>query len=262
MGAVYLAVQDVLQRRVALKLLRRELLAEPKVMRRFEREARAASRIDHPNITAVYDFGYSEEGVPYLVMEYVQGPTLSAVITEQGPFAPGRALHVLSQIASAVHAAHQADVVHRDLKPQNIVLYTREEQPDFVKVLDFGTSKILGPDGGASLTTQGTSLGTPAYMAPEQLVEGQEQVDHRADLYSLGVVAFEMLVGRPPFVGALMEVMKAHVGQPPPAPSEAAERDEIPPELDQLVLCCLAKSPDARYCDAAELCTAIEALRS
>jgi len=108
MGAVYLAVQEVLQRRVALKLLRRELLAEPKVMRRFEREARAASRIDHPHITAVFDFGYSEEGVPYLVMEYVKGPTLSEVIAQQGPFAPERALHVLAQIASAVHAAHSS----------------------------------------------------------------------------------------------------------------------------------------------------------
>jgi serine/threonine-protein kinase len=177
-----------------------------------------------------------------------------------GPLPLQRALGVLTQLVDALVAAHRADVIHRDLKPQNILLRDDTargaDDADFVKVLDFGISKIRGPDSSTGLTTEGTSLGTPEYMAPEQVVD--EDVDHRADIYSLGVVAYELLTGEPPFSGTTMEVMKAHVVRQPPTPSSV--RDGLPPELDAVILRCMAKTPEDRFDDATELAGALAAI--
>jgi len=260
MGTVYLAEHEILRRAVALKLLRRYLLADLNVMGRFQREARAASRIVHPHITQVYDFGHSEDGVPYLVMEYVEGLTLQDAIDHDGAFAIPRALHVMVQVARALAAAHEAEVIHRDLKPNNVVLGTSQGQADFVKLLDFGLAKIFGPEATASLSTQGMLFGTPEYMSPEQI--GGTDIDHRVDLYSFGILAFELLAGRVPFDGTPVEIMAAHLERDAPAPSVAGSRADIPAAADELVQRCLAKRPEERPASAAALVREVEALQA
>jgi serine/threonine-protein kinase len=258
MGVVFIARDEVLRRRVALKLLRRSLLADPNVLGRFQREARAACKIVGPHVAQVHDFGFSEEGVPFLVMEYVEGATLAQALVERGPFPVPLALRVLAQIAQALEAAHRVGVVHRDLKPGNILVAGEPEAP-VVKLLDFGLAKILGPDATSVLSADGLVFGTPEYLAPELLEGGI--VDHRVDLYSLGVVAFEFLTGRPPFEGTLMEIVGAHLNQLPAPPAFAARRPEVPAALDTLVLRCLAKRPADRPESAAALHRELEALR-
>ena len=246
MATVYRAEHDVMHRQVALKLLHRDLLADLKIMARFQIEARAACRVVHPNVTGVYDFGHSEEGLPYLVMEYVEGPTLAAVLEREGPLGPARALAVLVQVAEGMAAAHEAAVIHRDLKPNNIVL----QDGDRVKILDFGLAKIISPDAPPSLSTVGSTFGTPEYMSPEQI--SGDRVDHRTDIYSFGVLAYQLLAGRLPFSGALMEVLTAHLDEPPP-PLDGS----IPPRAAELVLDCLRKRAADRPGRAAELAAAL-----
>jgi eukaryotic-like serine/threonine-protein kinase len=247
MGAVYLVRHEVLQRQVALKLLHRELLSDLGMMARFQLEARAASRIEHPCVTRVHDFGHSEDGIPYLVMEYAPGPTLAAALDEDGALSVHRALELLAQIAEGLAAAHAVDVLHRDLKPGNIVV----QAGDRVKILDFGLAKIVGADAPPSLSTQGFLFGTPEYMSPEQVAGAK--LDARTDLYSLGVLAFLLLTGREPFEGAALDVMTAHVKSPPPIPSVVSGRAELTPALDRLVLGCLEKNPADRIASATEV---------
>jgi eukaryotic-like serine/threonine-protein kinase len=256
MGSVYLAQHENLRRPVALKLLSPQLLANLNVMGRFQREARAASRMVHPHITQVYDFGHSEDGVPYLVMEYVEGTALLNVLVQDGAFPVPRALHVLGQVARALIAAHEADVVHRDLKTNNIVL-TSFRGEDFVKLLDFGLAKILGPEATASLSAQGILFGTPEYMSPEQ-ISGTE-VDFRVDIYSFGILAFELLTGEVPFKGTAMEIMAAHVNREAPPLSASGDHEPVPGAVQALVRRCLAKRPDDRPGTAA-LAEEVEAL--
>jgi serine/threonine-protein kinase len=259
MATVYLARHEILRRPVALKLLRAKLLADLKIMSRFQREARAASLIEHPHLTQIYDFGSDEDGTPYLAMEYAEGPSLAEALAEAGPLPPGRALDVLAQIAEALQAVHEAGVVHRDLKPTNVVLTVGpDDNPDHVKVLDFGMAKIFGPEETTSLSTMGFTYGTPKYMSPEQI--SGEALDHRSDQYSLGVIAYELLTGEVPFDGKMVEVMEAHLKQQPEPPSEVADREDISAELDDLVLRCLAKRAEERYLNAAHLLEALRAL--
>jgi serine/threonine protein kinase len=253
MGVVFLATHVVLGRRVAIKILRRSLLERPGIAARFRREARAASRIEHPHITTVFDFGHTEEGRPYLAMEYEDGPTLAAEIARHGRLSAPRTVDILAQCAEALAAAHAQEVIHRDLKPKNIVLITRRGVPDFVKILDFGLAKIMGLGADdQQLTEDGQSLGTPRYMAPEQFLG--EKMDQRGDIYTLGLVAFEALVGRPPFEGdTVTNIAVQHVHQPAPVVSEASGRADVPPALDAVVARCLAKDPGDRYQEAREL---------
>lgn len=259
MGTVYLATHEVLRRDVAVKLLHPRLLGETKVMASFAREARAASRIDHPNVTRIFDFGHSEEGLPYLAMEYAPGSTLSQVLADEGPFAVPRAVSVLRQVAEGLAAAHAAGVVHRDLKPRNIVLQDDASGAGgAIKILDFGLAKIIDPEAGTTLTTLGSAFGTPKYMSPEQIQA--EPVDHRTDIYTFGVLAFELLVGRGLFDGSTIEIIRAHLGRDPLPPAAAAKRADIPPALDELILRCLAKQPQARVQQASELRAALLAI--
>ncbi len=248
MGAVYLAEHVVLQRQFAVKLLGAEVISDAD-MARFRREARAASRVDHPNVTAVVDFGHAEDGKPYLVMEYAEGPTLADAIAKGGAMQLPRALRILSQVVDALAAAHANGVIHRDLKAHNIVL-TEREGHDFAKVLDFGLAKIIDRDATSAMTVDGELLGTPAYMAPEQC--RGEQVDHRADIYAVGVLAFKVLAGRPPFEGPLVRQLTAHVQDQPPRLSDLALAKDVG-VLDRLVERCLAKRPEDRYQSAKAL---------
>jgi serine/threonine protein kinase len=259
MGSVYLARHQVLQRHFALKVIRKELLTDVTISERFRREARAASRIEHPNIIQIADFGQAEDGRLYLAMEYVDGPTLATVLHKEGAFAIPRALLVLDQITDALDAAHSSSVIHRDLKPVNILLTTTFGYPDYVKILDFGLAKILDLQATAGLSAHGTMFGTPEYMSPERCMD--TPADHRADIYSLGIIAYELVVGDVPFKGRVVQTLAAHVGDPPPVPSQASGRKDITPELDQIILHCLAKKPEQRFQSAAELADSLSALR-
>ncbi len=249
-GEVFLGWHEVLQRHIAIKLIHASLQVDPKVLARFRREARAASTIAHPGIPHIHDFGHSDSGRPYLVMDHVEGSTLAQALREQGPLPVPRAVDLLAQIAGTVAAAHDAGVVHRDLKPDNVMLTPAEGGGEQVKILDFGLAKVLSSDT-AELTTKGSFHGTPEYLSPE-IIDGGE-VDHRTDIYSLGALAYEMLTGEVPFPGSLIQVLKAHLTRVPPPPSAAASRDDIPGALDELVLRCLAKDPQQRCQSAAEV---------
>jgi len=200
MGAVYQAEHTHMRKRLAVKVLHPEMSRMPEVVARFEREAMAAAHIEHPNIAAATDFGKTEEGQFFLVLEFVEGTSLRERMKENAPMSVGRTFHIVQQVARALQRAHSLGIVHRDLKPENVMLVEREGDPDFVKVLDFGIAKVpVGELAGVSssgqpvLTQLGMVYGTPEYMAPEQAA-GQE-VDARADLYSLGVMTYEMLCG-------------------------------------------------------------------
>ncbi|MBM4363233.1 MAG: serine/threonine protein kinase, partial [Deltaproteobacteria bacterium] len=256
MGAVYRGEHVLMRKPVAIKVLHRGLTVLDEVVRRFEREAIAAGRIDHPNVATATDFGKLPGGAFYLVLEYVAGRSLARVREEDGRFAPERALGVARQIARALAAAHGAGIVHRDLKPDNVMLIERGGSRDFVKVLDFGIAKISadGPDGGGQLTRLGAVFGTPAYMAPEQAA-GQP-VDARADLYSLGHVLYEMLAGRAAFESDdVVALLSKQLTQPPPPLPE-----DVPEEVVALTLRLLEKDPGARPQTADDVAGAIDAL--
>ncbi|HVU04237.1 MAG TPA: serine/threonine-protein kinase [Polyangiaceae bacterium] len=253
MGAVYRAEHVLMQKPVAVKVLHREMTVLDEVVKRFEREAIAAGRIDHPNVTVATDFGKLADGAFYLVLEYVPGQSLTRAILREKPFSEERALFIARQIAAALGAAHAAGIVHRDLKPDNVMLIERAGTPDFVKVLDFGIAKIQSTSGASSnLTRVGSVFGTPAYMAPEQAAG--KPVDHRADLYALGLVLYEMLAGRPAFEAEELVALltKQLIEPPPPLP------ETISPETRDLVMRLLEKDPAARYQSTDELIAAID----
>ena len=248
MGSVYLARHDVLDRPFAVKVIRAELLSDPSVKRRFRREARMASRLSHPSITTVFDFGYLEDGAPYLVMEYAAGPTVADILDQKGPFELSRGLQILVSAADALRAAHQSGIIHRDLKPQNMILTRGPTGEDLLKIVDFGLAKLINARTVSMSTKSNEQFGTPSYMAPEQCLDGD--VDYRSDIYALGIVAYELFVGKPPFRGTMINVMNGHLKSDPPRPSEEARRPELSPVIDQLILTCLEKDPNARFQDA------------
>jgi eukaryotic-like serine/threonine-protein kinase len=266
MGKVYAGEHVLMHKRVAIKVLHKELTALPDVVRRFEREAMAAANIDHPNVASATDFGHLPDGSVFLVLEFVQGISLRSEIAD-GPFAVVRALHIARQIASALASAHARGIVHRDLKPENVMLVEKAGDPDFVKVLDFGIAKVpiqevsergsIRP--GQIITKVGMIFGTPEYMAPEQAL-GQE-ADGRADHYALGIILFEMLTGSRPYrstnqVGMLGQQLKA----PPPSIAEFAPNIVVPPGVDELIGKMLAADRDQRLENTLELVSAIEGL--
>ena len=198
MGAVYEAVQLRLNKRVAIKLMARDLAANQEALTRFHREAEITSRLGHPHLVNVIDFGQAESGEPYLVMEYLEGEDLDHRLRRVSRMPIEAVVHVVRQAASALNAAHEQGIVHRDLKPGNIFLVEIPGEPDFVKVLDFGISKMMASR--TRLTNARSTLGTPLYMSPEQATGMVDEVDHRVDQWSLACIAWEMLLGRPPFV--------------------------------------------------------------
>jgi len=243
MGTVYRAWQESMERDVAVKILRRDLLRDEKVVKRFHREARAAARLSHANIITVYLVGDTDDGLPFIVMEYVTGVSLDQACNEAGPMPAVRAIHIAQQIAAALTEAHSHHIVHRDLKPENILLSSRKNSPDLVKVLDFGIAKILYAND-EPLTQTGAIFGTPHYVAPEQ-ASGSD-IDHRCDLYALGVILFRMLTGRLPFESESgMEVLIQHLREQPPHPRDLVPT--IPQPLEAVVLRCLEKDVERRF---------------
>jgi eukaryotic-like serine/threonine-protein kinase len=261
MGIVYRAEHLHLCKPHALKVLLPEWSSMPEVVARFEREAVAAGNIESPHVAAATDFGRLPGGSFFLVMEYVDGRTLRSVL-DRGPLDPARAVHVLRGIAAGLRAAHAVGIVHRDMKPENVMLVLRDGDSDFVKVLDFGIAKVDGlgsNQAGPSnvLTRVGSVIGTPDYMSPEQAL-GQP-VDARSDLYSVGVILFEMLAGRCPYVGGAVTVLGQHVtAEIPELPSEVAAG--VDPRIRGIVRRLLAKAPENRFADTTELLSALDEL--
>lgn len=274
MGEVYLVEHLGLRKRMALKLLRPELLAVPSVLDRFQREAVAAAHLDHPHVAAAHDYGQTEDGRWFLALEYVEGRELRQELTRAaGPFPPARALFIARQIVGALVRSHGLGLVHRDLKPENIMLVQRDGQEDYVKILDFGLARASGPlakkkeEAGAAeqdaaslkLTQLGEVIGTPAYMAPEQAFGGV--ADIRSDLYSVGVLLYEMLTGVRPFKGtaSLVLIYQALTEDAPPM-AVRVPGVSLPSGVEELVLRLLAKKPEDRIQTPTELLAAMEEL--
>jgi serine/threonine-protein kinase len=252
MGEVWRARHQLLARPCAVKLIRPELLGEKNreaATERFRLEARSIARLSSPNTVRLYDFGVSETGSFYFVMELLTGLDLASLVQRFGPMAPDRAVYVLRQACRSLGEAHAAGLLHRDIKPHNLYLCRLGLDFDVLKVLDFGLVKSLG-DETAQMTAEGVLTGTPAYMPPERVVGGA--ADERSDLYSLGCVAYWMLTGRPVFMGEPMAVMIHHARTAPQPPSTVGG-PPIPERLDQIVMSCLEKAPDKRPSSAMAL---------
>ena len=264
MGAVLRARHKFMDQAVAVKVLRPTLARDPTAARRFVREARGTLKVESEHAVKVLDFAITEDGLLYMVLELLDGRTVGAEIYDDGPMPVRRALRVARQVCDALAAAHRVGLIHRDLKPDNIMLIRRGGDPDHVKVLDFGLAKVVEGAGNqamsmAALTQGDLVFGTPDYMAPEQAL-GQT-IDARTDVYALGATLFEMLTGRPPFVGSPMKVLADHVRTPPPTLRSLAPGVNDG-ELEALVASCLAKDPANRPESAVALAQRIGAIEA
>lgn len=248
MGVVYKARHVLIDKPVAIKILRKEAAQDTASVQRFIQEAKSASKINHSNIVDITDFGVLSDGHAYFVMEFLQGHTLAQVIQE-GPLDPLRVCSIAGQVARGLHAAHTKGIVHRDLKPENIFLLEREGQKDYVKIVDFGIAKV---GSGQKLTQVGMVLGTPEYMSPEQAT-GQE-TDHRVDQYALGCIMYEMLTGVVPFLSERpAQTLTKHVFEPVLSPRKRKPELKIPASVDAVVMRTLAKKPEQRFPSMREL---------
>ena len=267
MGTVFLAEHWLIKRRFALKILRGEYATDATMIRRFLNEALAAGTLGHPNIVEATDMGFTKSDTPYIVFEFLEGRSLATEIDRTGPLSVPRALRIAYQIASALDAAHQADIVHRDLKSDNILLVKKLDLEDHVKVIDFGISRVLTA---SDRTAAGsTVMGTPEYMAPEQIVT-PDAVDHRCDIYALGVVLYEMLAGHVPFapppgsqlpldLDTAHALLRRILSERPPA----FQRADAPPGLVEMVVDkLLAKDAAERYPSMKQVQRALEAFAS
>ena len=256
MGEVWLAEHGLLKRPCAVKFIRPELAANASNAARFTREVQAVTALSHTNTVRVYDYGQADDGSFYFVMEYLDGPTLEELVKSSGPLPAGRVVHLLRQVCGALAEAHAAGLVHRDLKPGNVIVASLGGQKDVAKLLDFGLVHDLA-DTDDRLTRAGMVLGTPAYMCPEQAA-GEKTVDARGDIYSLGAVAFFALTGRPPFEGKTTgQLLAAHRSETPMPLSDLSP--DVPADLAAIVARCLSKDLAARYQSAGELDAALAA---
>jgi hypothetical protein len=248
MGVVYLAEHQLLTRPCAIKLITPDRAGDPRALARFEREVRTTARLSHPNTVEIYDYGRTDDGMFYYVMELLDGLSLSDLVARHGPVSPGRAIFLLRQACGALTEAHIAGLVHRDLKPANIFAARRGHLHDFVKLLDFGLVLPAPETSTVESSREGSVAGSPQYMAPEQAT-GDARPDARTDLYGLGAVAYFLLTGRPPFnAPTAMAAMIAVARDPVDPPSNY--HSGLPSDLEGVVLRCLAKSPADRYHDA------------
>ncbi len=252
MGDVYLAEHQMMKRPVAIKLIRPGKAADKQALARFEREVRATAKLSHWNTIEIFDYGRTEDGTFYYVMEYLPGLSLADLVEKHGPLPPARAIHLLMQTCDALSEAHGRGLIHRDLKPGNIFAAQRGGYYDVAKLLDFGLAKPLSNDTvPVQLTQEGSITGSPMYMAPEQAL-GDSEPDERSDVYSLGAVAYYVLTGRPPFEGdRAIKIILAHAHDEVVLPTR--HRDDLPRDLEQVILRCLAKNPLDRYPSAAAL---------
>ncbi|MGH7283810.1 MAG: serine/threonine-protein kinase, partial [Polyangiaceae bacterium] len=244
MGAVYRGVHESLRKPVALKFMVPSARSDAELAQRFEREAVATANLKHPNISETTDYGQLPDGTLYLVMECIDGKNLRELVAD-GKLPPTRALGIVKQIGAALSFAHESDVVHRDLKPDNVIVFDRGSTSDIVKVIDFGIARMKSSFGGGktALTQAGTVFGTPDYMAPEQAL-GQA-VDPRADQYALGAIAYELFTGKPPYAADnTAALMFMHVGAPIPRVADLAS--ELSPQISDVVARMMAKLPDER----------------
>ena len=248
MGTVFVGEHTVLKRQDALKVLLPEFCSEPTVVKRFFHEARAVNLIHHPNIIDIKDFVEGDDHPPYIVMEYLEGESLSHYIRHNAPIAPETVVAIATQVCSALQAVHDQGIAHRDLKPDNVYLQKEPDGTLKATLLDFGVAKFLGDQETFLKTLSGAAVGTPEFMAPEQIVG--ETVDHRIDIYALGVILYEMLTSKQPFSATTVgELVTAHLTLDPVPPAERLAElgaDPIPPELNDIVLKCLAKEADDR----------------
>ncbi|RZO61465.1 MAG: serine/threonine protein kinase [Sandaracinaceae bacterium] len=250
MGEIYRARHALLRRPTAVKLIRPDQVGE-RTVARFEREAKRTAALTHPNTVTVYDYGRTDDGVFYYAMELLDGADLQTVIDETGPMPAGRACRILAQVAGALDEAHREGLIHRDIKPGNVILVERGGEADVAKVVDFGLVKAIDEQD-LTVTEQDKIVGTPLYVSPEA-VAAPETLDGRADLYALGALGYFLLTGKPPFGGkSAIEVYTKHLEDSPTPPSEHAA-EPFDPALDRLLLACLAKDPDDRPQTAREV---------
>ncbi len=257
-GTVYKAVQELIGREVAIKVLHDYLVSDDEFIKRFRQEAKASSRLSHPNIITIYDFGLIPEGQrPYIAMDLLVGTPLSDLLASVERLSIEDAIPVLVQVSSALGEAHRQGVVHRDVKPENIVLVERSGQRLFPIVVDFGIARIVEESDAAKITRTGTVCGSPTYMSPEQCTSSK--VDHRSDVYSLGVVMYETLTGEVPFHSdELVRVMAMHLSDPPTPLNQVKPGLVFPEMLEEVVYRALAKNPDHRFQSMEELAEALE----
>jgi eukaryotic-like serine/threonine-protein kinase len=253
MGEVFLGEHVLLRRDCAIKIIRPDQAGDPTNLSRFEREVQAMATLTHWNTVEIYDYGHAADGTFYYVMEYLPGLSLQDMVERHGPLPPGRAIHFLRQICAALQEAHSIGLIHRDIKPNNVIACRRGAVYDVAKLLDFGlvvqNIELTRKSDSDKLTLQGTILGSPPFISPEQAM-GKNTVDGRADIYSLGGLGYFLLTCQPPFVReSAMELLVAHLHTAVAPPSEL--RPEIPHDLEEVLLRCLNKNPDDRYADAA-----------
>jgi eukaryotic-like serine/threonine-protein kinase len=245
MGEVYLAKHRMLKRRCAIKLIKPDRAGDPQVLARFEREVRLTAQLSHWNTVEIFDFGRTEDGTFFYVMEYLPGLSLEDLLERHGPLAAERVVHLLRQICQGLREAHGVGLIHRDIKPGNLFVAQRGGLHDVAKLLDFGLVKPVAETSSARLTQEGAISGTPLFMSPEQAL-GRDDLDARSDIYSLGAVAYAMITGRPPFGGSNpLEVMIAHAHDNVAPPSQF--RADVPADLERVVLRCLGKRPQDRF---------------